>query len=327
MQEITLSEVPISDSKAEIIQFLLQKPDGTEMTIKTLAQQSEVQTLAAILSTDKMRKELMTKYDSVSFFRGVGPDIIFSGPGGKLKIEIKGSRLKHDYMNKGKYAGQKDVLLWGNSLKLKDFIDDGNLEANFVVLACCHAREGKEIKTDTKWDFLLFSNDQIQNLRAKSTTFMPTFCITAMVENEQSYFSDVFSGLNKGFVQLIKLDKTSVVDTTKVENDFKQVWEGINCKINCHLYQAENRQMVEHVWNKDFEVSWAALSHVETSPPNRGKFILKELIANPEYKCGFYALPTNEKDAENCKACMILLQTGTPNGDLESAIVRTVIDI
>ncbi len=270
------------------------------------SQLCEVVALSEILSNAKIITALSKQFDKVTFHNGKGADICFvnNNTTRKLKIEIKGSLLKNDYMNKTdkyKYKNAKEVKFWGNGVKQKDFSSDtGTLIADIVILVCCDEEDKNNITPKTKWEFLIFDNEEIQKLEPKSTVFFPAYVITSMVTNQQSYFTDEYSGLHKGLVQIIKFKRTNDNKLNEqVKNDFLKVWK----EIDCFLYQNEHKKIVENVWNKKSN-EWDKLLTFKEKNIN-GKFKLRGLIQN--YTCGIITLPENQKDKANCLKCQNLI--------------------
>jgi len=275
---------------------------GKDIFSLQFSQLCEVKVLSKILSDLKTRKKLLNKFDTVTIHNGKGPDIVFSNKhnNDKLKIEVKGSLLKNDYMNKNEYS-RKRIKFWGNGLKKKDFDSDtGLLVADIVILVCCEAEDKRIIDSKTDWRFLVFNNTDIQNLEPKSTIFFPTYCITTMIDEKKSFFTDEYSGLHKGLVQLIQFKKTDDENFNKqVEKDFKKVW----LEIDCYLYQREHNAIVETIWQMKNN-NWSKL--IIHKNQNSGKFKMSNLIKT--HKCGLLEMPSNKTHYSNCQACKGFLE-------------------
>lgn len=251
--------------------------------------------------------------DSVSFFNGEGPDIILYNEKIKFYIEIKGSCLKHDYMNQNEYAEKSFVKFYGNALKVKDFDDNGNLSVDVIILVCCNEEKKGKIKKETEWEYLIFHNKDIQKLKPKASVFFPSYVSRIMIEEKNSYFTDEFCDLKKGIVQIIA--KPFIVDKKKisyedVKKDFLNVWNDPPC----FLLQNEHKAIVEHIWeNEDSLRNWDKISKSISNKNNitEGNFQWSKLFT--KYKCGLIELPKNKRARDNCKRCIDIIRNHSIN--------------
>ena len=285
-------------SKVEVLNDIQNKYNKSIYKLP-LFQLSEIMILAEILTKENIINQISNKYDQISFNRYAGPDIIFinSKTKSELKVEVKSSVLKRDYMNTGKYKNKKNVKFWGNQLKVKDFSQTtGILIADILILVFCDHMDKKGIDEDSNWEFLVLNRIDVDKLEPKSSIFFPTFCSTIMANNGQSYFTDEYSSLKKGIVQLIKYKKSG---DQELDNEVRLDFQKVSKEVNCFLYQNEHKKLVEVLWNNEHENQWQKLLVKEII--QTGKFTLTNLIEN--YKCGFLMVPKNAKDQKNCKFC------------------------
>ena len=183
----------------------------------------------------------------IKFWRGKGPDIIIeNGLKEVIKIEVKSSRRKNDFLEK--------YELFGNALKYKDIdLRTGLLkEADYLIFAA-------EIKhTRNLFDFWIFSKKDLATLYPKATLFMPSWVPTLMRVKSpdgkrKNPFNDEFVAFKKGLYALI------LPPYDFKNGKWKKKYPTEFCKTWCPLCDKEHNELQRIMKSKNFQNRWEKL--------------------------------------------------------------------